>query len=266
MRIFNKTAEEFGLISGQSPLPPLLSEESEEADLTELNLPENSSVGQALLLNPQRKTHQRLLGFPPPTSARTIQQREQTVQAVYRQLLQAETTAVVLTGIGGVGKSTLAALVYQYAEEQRITNPGMLNAETLWLTITERVTMADFMVTLFEAFANPLFDWNTLTPQNQALALLNLLNSRKESRLVILDQFENLLDLQTGYILSDRPGVGEWLDTINSQPCRCRFLLTSRLWPRGTREYPSTYLQEYHVNGLNVAEGTELANGSKRIH
>lgn len=253
--LFNKTAEELGLVTGQFPFIP---SPSEEANVSALALPENSSNGLASPSDSQRKTHQRLLGLPPPTSARTIQQREQTVQAIYGQLLQDETTAVVLTGIGGVGKSTLAALVYRYAEEQRRANHGILSTETLWLTITERVTMADFMATLFEAFAYPLSDWSTLPPQSQAVALLDLLNSREETRLIILDQFENLLDLQTGYILSDRPGVGEWLDAINSQPCRCRFLLTSRLWPRGTREYPPTYLQEYQVYGLDDVEGTEL--------
>jgi transcriptional regulator with XRE-family HTH domain len=256
--LFNKTAEELGLLSGHNPSLSFPAAEAGEADPSSLGGRENILDGLAWSPNPQKKSYQRLLGFPPPTSARTIQQREQAVQAIYQQLLQAETTAVVLTGIGGVGKSTLAALVYQYAEEQRRASSGMLNAEALWLTITERATMADFMATLFESFAHPLSDWSSLTPQNQALALLTLLNNREERRLIILDQFEHFLDLQTGYTLVDRPGVGEWLDAINSQPCRCRFLLTSRLWPRGTREYPPTYLHDYPVSGLDIREGMDL--------
>lgn len=52
--------------------------------------------------------------------------------------------------------------------------------------------------------------------------------------------------------------VGEWLDAINSQQCTCRILLTSRPWPQGTHEYPPTYMQEYFVKGLEIAEGVEL--------
>ncbi len=75
---------------------------------------------------------------------------------------------------------------------------------------------------------------------------------------MILDQFETLLNSQTGHARTDRPGVGELIDAFNSQPCRCRVLLTSRLWPTGTREYPPACMQEYAVKGLESAEGIEL--------
>src|SRR5205807_1430687 len=39
---------------------------------------------------------------------------------------------------------------------------------------------------------------------------------------------------------------------------KCRILLTTRLQPQGTREYPPTYLQEYPVKGLETHEGIEL--------
>lgn len=101
-------------------------------------------------------------------------------------------------------------------------------------------------------------DLGNLAPQNQAVALFNALNSTNKPRLIILDQFENLLDWDTGRALADRPGVGEWLDIINSQPCACRILVTSRPRPVGTREYPLTYLQEYPVSGLEMSEGIAL--------
>src|SRR5258708_14595296 len=40
--------------------------------------------------------------------------------------------------------------------------------------------------------------------------------------------------------------------------CTCLVLLTSSLWTQGSREYPPTYMQEYFVKGLEVAEGIEL--------
>lgn len=200
-----------------------------------------------------------ILGLPPPTDSRTIQQREKVVKEVYARLSQPDITAIVLTGIGGVGKSTLAALIYRYAQEQRgVGSEALFTAEALWLRIDPAVTMTDLAGTLFEALGRPMLDFGNLTPQNLAVALFNALNTTEQPRLVVLDQFENLLDAHTGYALPDHAGVGEWLDALNSQPCRCRVLLTSRPWPQGTREYPPTYMQEYHVEGMETAEGIEL--------
>lgn len=222
-----------------------------------------------------KAAYRSILGLPPPTDSRTIQQREKIVKEVYARLTQPDITAIVLTGIGGVGKSTLAALLYRYAEEQRgqgktvernaYPHQGVMHhartqftAEALWLRIDPAVTMTDLAGTLFEALGRPMLDFGSLTPQNLAVALFNALNTTEQARLILLDQFENLLDAHTGYALADHAGVGEWLDALNSQPCRCRVLLTSRPWPQGTREYPPTYMQEYHIKGMETAEGIEL--------
>ncbi len=207
---------------------------------------------------PEKISYRGIMGIPPPTDPRTIQQRAEKVLQIYARLSEARVTALVLTGIGGVGKSTLAALVYRYAEEQRQAGQGAYEAPAIWLTIDSAVTMADLAGNLFELFGKPLPDFASLSLQHQAMALFNVLNTSEQPRLVVLDQFENLLDIQTGHALADRPGVGEWLDAINSQPCSCKILLTSRLWPQGTREYPPTYMQEYDVKGLEVAEGVDL--------
>jgi len=206
----------------------------------------------------ERATYRGIVGVPPPTDPRTIQQRQKAVQDIYRRLLRQDLTAIALTGIAGVGKSTLAALIYRYAEEQRRAGSGIFTAESLWLNVDSSVTMADLAGNLFEALHQPMPDFANLSLQNQALALFNALNGAEDARLIIFDQFENLLDWQSGHALADRPGVGEWIDAINSQPCRCRILLTTRQWPQGTREYPPTYMQEYFVRGLEVDEGIEL--------
>jgi len=205
-----------------------------------------------------KPAHRGIIGLPPLTDPRTIQQREQIVREVYSKLTQPDITAIALTGIGGVGKSTLAALIYRYVEKQRQIQADLFLAETLWLTIDPAVTFADLAGNLFEALGKPLPDLGNLAPQNQAVALFNALNSIGKPRLLILDQFENLLNWETGHALTDRPGVGEWLDIINSQQCVCRILLTSRPHPVGTREYPPTYLQEYAVRGLERNEGIAL--------
>lgn len=205
-----------------------------------------------------KATYRGIMGVPPPTDPRTIQQRDKTVLAIYTKLCGADVSALALTGIGGVGKSTLAALIYRYAEAQRQAGKGPFTAEAIWLNIDPVVTLADLAGNLFQLFEKPLPDFTRLSLQHQAMALFNVLNTTEQPRLIVLDQFENLLDWRTGHALADRPGVGEWLDAINGQPCACRILMTSRPWPLGTREYPPTYMHEYAVLGLDVAEGTDL--------
>ncbi len=203
-------------------------------------------------------THHTILGYPPPTDPKTIQQREEVTKDVYMRLIQPDSTAVVLTGIGGLGKSTLAALVYRYAEEQRQAHNGLFTAEALWLTIDRTVTMVDLAMTLFEALSKPVPDFNSLTPRSQALDLFKALDTVDKARLIILDQFENLLGWPTGHTLPDHPGVGEWLDVMNSKKCTCRILITSRHLPQGSSDYPLTYMREYPVQGLGTSEGASL--------
>jgi tetratricopeptide (TPR) repeat protein len=202
-------------------------------------------------------TYHSVLHNTPLTDPKIILQREQLVESIYAQLIQCDITAIVLTGIAGVGKSTLAALVHDYAEEQRRAGKKPFTAEALWLRVDNNVTTADLTITIFTALGQPMPDLSNLAPQNQALALYNAMNSVEDARLIILDQFENLLDWETGSVLN-RSGVGEWLDVLNSQPCHCRVLLTSRLWPQGTRKYPPNYMKEQPVEGLTINEGKEL--------
>jgi len=235
--------------AGKSTDPPISTVPRDDISVS-------STEGPSLSAN--KTAYRGIVDRPPPADPRTIQQREKAVTGIYSMLSQSEVTAVVLIGIGGVGKSTLAGLVYQYAERQRSAGAGPFTAQAIWIRIDPAVTMSDLTGTLMEALGKAMPDLSHLSPQNQAVVLLEAMNDVDKARLVILDQFENLLDVRTGRALPDRPGIGEWLDVINSQKCTCRILLTSRLLPQGTRKYPSTFLQAYHVAGLTGAEGTEL--------
>ena len=197
-------------------------------------------------------------GLPPPTEPKTIQQRVKNVHEVYALLTQPDVTALVLTGIGGVGKSTLAALVFHHAEEQRRMGNGLFTDEPIWLRVDPAVTLPELAGNLFEVLGITLPNFSNLAPQNQAAELFKALNAVDKPHLIILDQFENLLNWQTGYALQDGAGIGEWIDVINSQRCTCRLLLTSRLWPQGASSYPPTCMREFQVKGLEVPEGIEL--------
>src|SRR6266480_6993906 len=133
--------------------------------------------------------YRRIVGFPPITDPRTIQQREHVVKTIYTQLTQKDISAIALTGIGGAGKSTLAALLFRYAEEQRARHIGPFVSETLWLTVDPTVTFTDLVGNLFEALGKPIPDLSNLAPHNQALTLFKALNTTDKPRLIIFDQF-----------------------------------------------------------------------------
>lgn len=202
-----------------------------------------------------------LAGIVPPVNPATIQQREKIVKNIYELLLQDNINCVVLTGIAGAGKSTVAALVYHFAEKQRLAGQNLFAAQPLWLTIDQSVTMTDLAGNIFEMLGKPWPKFGNLSPHNQATMLFNVLKTVNKGRLIILDQFENLLDWQKGEAIPSSPGIGEWLDALNSEKLGeggCRIILTSRTRPRGTYDYTPTYMHEYEIKELEMAEGMAL--------
>ncbi len=204
--------------------------------------------------------YRNILGHPPPTYPGIILERRQNGEpiheSIHRKLLSDDVTALVLTGITQIGKSTLAAQVYLLEEKRDPTGPSIFTDRPLWITVDSTVSMADLSGTLFTAFDENLIKFEDLSESNQALELVNLLKRPDKKRLVILDQLDKLLDERELKIL--KPGISEWLDAINSEKCASRVLITSSLWPKGTQEYPRVYMQEYNVKNLETNEGITL--------
>jgi tetratricopeptide (TPR) repeat protein len=198
-----------------------------------------------------------ILSNPSLTDIRIIQQRTELVKDLHTKLTASDCNGLILTGIGGVGKSTLAALIYRYIKEQ---STQLFTGTPLWLHIDPSTTFVDILGTLYKALDAPLPQLSDLSPANQVHDLFHLLSTTTFPRLIVLDQFENLLDWQTGKVLEDQSGIAKLLDVLNNQPLqsRCRILLTSRLRPQGIQLTSLIYLQEYHVEGLSMQESTNL--------
>ncbi|HEU5380929.1 MAG TPA: tetratricopeptide repeat protein [Ktedonobacteraceae bacterium] len=190
----------------------------------------------------------------PPYNHNTILKRARDVQKIYSRLLQPDTSAVVLTGLGGIGKSTVAAQVYDYAEQQRLAGEGPFNREALWLHIRPNLTLRALATKIAISLEQWPGDLARLFPEELALKLLHFLKNREVQRLIILDGFELWLDGQAGKALPHYTGVGEWLDMLNSSPCSCRILITTRILPQWNYKHRQMYIKEVPLEGLREEE------------
>ena len=190
------------------------------------------------------------------TNSRVIQQREEVVERVYAQLTQQDCSSVVLTGIGGQGKSTLAALVFNYAEAQRLAAHSYFQDEALWFSVNRDDTFQQLAESILNALHTPIRDFGSLPPDRQANALLYTIEAEQKPRLFVINQFEFFLDEKTGK--ANRPAVQTFLDALDREARSSRFLLTSRPRPQGTSDLSGACLIEFPVDGLSTSEGIAL--------
>src|SRR5260370_39091783 len=91
-----------------------------------------------------------ILGDAPLTDSDTIQQRTTLVESITTKLTQPDLNTLLLTGISGVGKSTVAALVYHFIEAQCQQGASHFAAPPLWLNVDGSTTFADIMGTIYQ--------------------------------------------------------------------------------------------------------------------
>lgn len=197
---------------------------------------------------------------PPSTNLEIIQKRESVVKEIYEELQQTETNAIVLTGITGSGKTTVAALLYEHAEAQRRIHSGPFTVKTLWFGFDNVSDPAAIMIAfsrqLWLGIGKRISNFGSSDLYNPWQKLIKEFQETKKHRLIIIDHFDDFLDWRTGSVLPNCDDIGEWISEMNSRKCNCRFLFTSRAYPQAMK--PSQLIKEYHLNCFQIGEGVEL--------
>src|SRR6059058_87540 len=84
---------------------------------------------------------------PPSTDPRIVLQRADEVSTAFRMLNDAQTSTFVLTGDSGVGKSTLAALLYRRLEIAIQAGQAPIR-HLVWLSLGSNTTLPDVIATI----------------------------------------------------------------------------------------------------------------------
>lgn len=163
---------------------------------------------------------------PPPTNPETIMQRADEVTTIQRMMSDAHTSAVMLTGSPGAGKSTLAALLFhrmQLAQQAGLPAPRHM----IWLSLGTYTTLPDMIAAILSGVDMSDPGFFLLKPEQQISSLLRALRRPQTSALVVLDQFEALLHPEQNQGTAGRGALPLFLEMLQNDLGNSRILLTS---------------------------------------
>ena len=183
-------------------------------------------------------------------------QRADDVNAMQRMLNDAHTSAVILIGNPGAGKSTLASLLYNrllLAKQKDLPAPRHL----VWLGIDTYTTLPDMLAAILISLNMYTPGFFLLKPDQQIGTLLQALRRPQENALVILDQFESLLHPEITQGVAGRGALQLFLEMIQQPLGASRILLTSYS-SLFNEEMEETRVRSCLVSRISMPEGVAL--------
>ena len=196
---------------------------------------------------------------PPVTDGRIILPRADDVSTVLRMLGNAQVSTVVLTGDAGAGKSTLAALTFRQLQE----GPSAFR-HFIWLGLGAHSSVPDCLAAMLgslrpDSIANALpADFMHLRPEQQLEYAMQVLRQPQASALVVIDQFEELLDFETGQALPGRGTTTLFFEMLKQDLGTSRVLFTCYRSPFGAQNNEQSRAKAFMISRVSLPEGTAL--------
>ncbi|AKB57145.1 tetratricopeptide repeat protein [Methanosarcina barkeri] len=158
-----------------------------------------------------------------------------------------DNSALVIMGLRGTGKSTLASMFVD-----RMGESGKF-AGIYWRKVDETTDISEIIGSFFTVIGKPVKDLERYKILDQINLLFNELN--EASYLLVLDNFEVILDPQTNKPLESKVGFSELIESAKESCIRSKILFTS--WDslaseRGIRPF------SYQIRGLDTSAGILL--------
>jgi tetratricopeptide (TPR) repeat protein len=214
------------------------------------------------VIQPQTQSQQQNISFgihtttPPPIDPQVIMQRADEVGTIQRMLVEQRSSAVMLIGNPGAGKSTLAALLYNrllLAKQSNMPAPRYL----VWLTIGSYTTLPDIIAAILNELDMGDPSLFLQSEEEQIASLLQALRRPQDNALVVLDQFEQLLHPETNQGNAGRGNLSLFLDMLQKDLGTSRFLLTNYTFPYDEKKQEQR-VRSYLVSRISIPEGIAL--------